>query len=121
MTPSQDKIEQLKAQYPDRALLLVEAMDADDKVMSFVMTGPTKDEYKFFVGKLLAAREIKDEQDKLWSMRAAVENAALAQIRWPDRDECKKAFDARPEMVDGFHEELRKAAGANIELRSRKL
>lgn len=121
MTPSQEKIEQIRAQFPDRNLFLVEAVDAEDQVMSFVMTGPSKDEYKFFSGKILGAIDTKDPQDKLWALRGIVENAALAQIRWPDREECKKAFDARPEMVDGFQEELRKAAGSNIELRSKKL
>lgn len=121
MTPSDEKIKQLKDLFPDRTLHLIEAADADDQVMAFVMTGPTRDELKFLDNKLTAAREIKDEADKIWSMRSIVENAALAQIRWPDRDECKKAFEARPQMVDGFHEQLRKAAGANIELRSKKL
>lgn len=121
MTPSSEKLDQLKAQFPDRTLYLVDAVDDEDQVMTFVMTGPTRDEYKFFVGKMLAARETKDEADKLWAMRSAVENAALAQIRWPDREECKKAFEARPQMVDAFHEQINKATGANVELRSKKL
>jgi hypothetical protein len=121
LTVSQEKIDQIKSQFPDRALILVEANDANDKVMEFIMTGPTRDELKFLDNKLTAAREIKDEADKMWAMRSIVENAALAQIRWPDREECKKAFEVRPQMVDGFHAELRKAAGADIELRSKKL
>lgn len=121
MEPTKEKIEQIKAQFPDRVLYEVEAVDADDKIMTFVMTGPTRDEYKFFINKMIAAREMKDESDKLWAVRTAVENAAIAQIRWPDREEVKKAFDARPEMIDGFAAELQKAAGSNVELRSKKL
>lgn len=121
MKPSQEKIEFIKSQFPDRALFLVEAVDAEDEVMSFVMTGPTKDEYKFFVNKMIAAKDTKDEADRLWAIRTAVENAALAQIRWPEREDVKRAFDARPEMVDGFAAELQKAAGQNVELRSKKL
>lgn len=119
--PSDDKIAHLKTAFPDRSLHLVEATDADDQIMTFVMTGPTREELKFLDNKLAAARDTKDEADRIWQMRTAVENAALAQIRWPDRDECKKAFEARPQMVDGFHEQLRNAAGSNVELRSKKL
>lgn len=121
MEPSKEKIEQIKAQFPDRALFLVEAVDADERVMTFVMTAPTREEHKFFVNRMIAARDTKDEADRLWAVRTAVENAAVAQIRWPERDEVKKAFDARPEMIDGFAAELQKAAGANVELRSKKL
>lgn len=127
MEPGKEKIEQIKLQYPDRVLFQVNAVavEASDKseeqIMTFLMTGPTRDEYKFFINKMIAAREMKDESDKLWAVRTAVENAAIAQIRWPDREEVKKAFDARPEMIDGFAAELQKAAGSNVELRSKKL
>ena len=121
MTPSKEKIDQIKAQFPERTLHLVSAADAEDEIMEFVITGPTIEELRFLDNKLVAARDIKDEVDKTWEMRKAVKNAALAQIRWPDRAECEKAFDARPQMVDGFHEQLRNAAGANVELRSKKL
>lgn len=121
MKPTQDKIDFIKSQFPDRVLYEVEAVDAEDHVMTFIMTGPLREEYKMFVSKVLAAKNQNDEADRLWAMRAAVENAALAQIRWPEREVAKAAFDARPEMIDGFAEELKKAAGSNIELRSKKL
>ena len=126
MRPPDEKIEYLKTQFPDRALYEVDAVavdkdTGDDVVLTVVMTGPTRDEYRFFTNKLIAATDIKDTGDKMWAIRAAVENAALAQIRWPEREEVKRVFDSRPEMVDGFAEKLREAAGSNIELRSRKL
>jgi hypothetical protein len=119
--PSQEKIDQIKQQFPDRPLFLVDAVDSEEQVMTFVMTGPTRDEYRFYTNKMLAAKETKDQADQLWEMRMIAENAALSQIRWPDREECKKAFEMRPEMVDNFHAELRKAAGSLIEFRSKKL
>ena len=121
MQPSKEKIEQLKAQFPDRELRLVEAVDGDDEVIAFVMTSPLREEHRFYTGKAIAAQEIKDETDRLWATRQAVENAALAQIRWPEREACKAAFDRRPEMIDAFAVELRKAAGSGVELRSKKL
>lgn len=121
MEPDKDKIEQIKAAFPDRALFGVDAVDGTDQVMAFLMTAPERGEYKLFVEQMIKARDTKDEGDRLWKIREVVENAALAQIRWPDRDTCMKVFRSRPEMVDGFAQELQKAAGANIELRSRKL
>jgi hypothetical protein len=126
MQPTQEQIDFVKSQYPDRALYVVDAAipskDGDDEdVLTVLMTGPTRDEYKMFVNKMMAAKDTKDEADKLWSIRTAIENAALGQIRWPDRDTVRAAFNARPEMIDGFAAELQKAAGSNIELRSKRL
>lgn len=121
MNVPEEKIEQIKATFPDRTLFLVEATDGEDQVMEFLMTSPERGEYKLFVEQMIAAREIKNEGDRLWRIRDVVENHALAQIRWPLREECQKAFRGRPEMVDGFAQELQKAAGSNVELRSRKL
>lgn len=125
-TPTQDKIDFIKSQFPDRVLYEIQAVAVDkntgeDHVLTVLMTGPTRDEYKMYVNKVLAAQEIKDEADRIWQTRTAVENAALGQIRWPDREDVRQAFNARPEMIDGFAAELRKAAGSNVELRAKKL
>lgn len=85
------------------------------------MTGPSRDEYKKFTDEMIAARECKNESDKLSAIRGAIERAALAQIRWPDRESCQAMFNSRPAMMDGFADELHKAAGSNVELRSKKL
>jgi hypothetical protein len=119
--PPEDKIKAIKELFPDRALFLIEATDADEEVMSFVMTAPERGEYKLFIEAVYKSREHKSETDKIWAMRQAVENAALAQIRWPSREECMAAFRARPAMIDGFMEEMHKAAGEQIQVRSKKL
>jgi hypothetical protein len=118
--PPQDKLESIRSLFPGRALFLVEAMDAEEQAMSFVMTAPERGEYRLFVEQIFKAREQKNDVDKIWATRAAVENAALAQIRWPSREECMEAFQKRPAMIDGFAEELQKAAGEQIEFRSKK-
>lgn len=126
-TPPDDKIQAIKQLFPSRALFLVEAIakeNADDKgdeYMSFIMTAPERGEYKLFIEQMFKARESKSDADKIWAVREAVENAALAQIRWPSREECMTAFRERPAMVDGFAEELQKAAGEQLEFRSKKL
>lgn len=119
--PSPEKIAEIKAKFPDRSLHLVEAKAGEDSVAFFVMTGPTRDEYKKFTDEAIKANDVKNESDKMAGLRGAIERAALAQIRWPDREECQKLFENKPAMVDGFAKELHEAAGSNVELRSRKL
>jgi hypothetical protein len=69
----------------------------------------------------MKANETKGDADRIWAVRSAVENAALSQIRWPSREECMEAFRKRPAMVDGFSSELQKAAGEQLQFRSKKL
>jgi hypothetical protein len=121
MEPTPEKIAEIKAKYPDRALELIEAKDGEDEIAHFVLTGPLREEYKKFSDEMLAAKDAKQESDKLASIRGAIERAALAQIRWPDRETVQALFNARPAMVDGFAEVLHKAAGSNVELRAKKL
>jgi hypothetical protein len=122
LEPSKEKIDQLKALYPERQLILVEALDGEEQVMHFVMTAPERGEYKIFLEKFMKASESTGSNaDKLWAKRAALEEGALAQIRWPSREECMEAFRKRPAMVDGFMDEMQKAAGEQIEFRSKKL
>ena len=126
MRPSSENVDFIKSQHPDRAIYEIDAVIAEkngeeESVLTVLMTGPSRDEYKFFVGKMMAAKEAKDDGDRLWGIRLAIENAALAQIRWPDRETVKAAFNGRPEMIDNFAAELQKAAGSNVELRSKKL
>lgn len=128
MQPSNEQISALKATFPDRSLHLVEAVVKDesssttDEVAVFVMTGPSRDEYKKFADEVFAAKDMKgSESDRIVATRGAIERAALAQIRWPARDVVQKLFEHKPAMVDGFADELHKAAGSNVELRSKKL
>lgn len=125
MEPSKEKIEELKALYPQRELLLVESFAKDEAgeetVMHFVMTAPERGEYKIFVEQFLKASEKGSESEKIWAKRSVIENAALSQIRWPSREECMEAFRKRPAMVDGFLKEIQKAAGEQLEFRSKKL
>ena len=118
--PSKEVIERLKAQFSDRSLHLVEIVDEGES-MHFVMTGPNKHEYKKFVDEVLGAKEKKTDAEMVDAVRSATERAALAQIRWPERAEVQDLFDRRPALVDSFRDEIHKAAGANAEVRSKKL
>jgi hypothetical protein len=118
--PTADDITGWKNRLPDRSLHLIEAVDGDD-CYCFIMSGPNRDEYKKFLDDVSTANEQKEEKVKLDKLRLAVEHAALAQLRFPDRDECRRIFDSKPAFVINFAEEIHKAAGASVEVRSKKL
>lgn len=120
MEPGQEVIDGLKAKFPNRSLHLVEAFDGDESY-HFVMTGPNREEYRKLTDELLSAKEAKDDRAKNDALRTAVERAALAMIRWPDRDVVQELFAAKPAMSANFAEELHKSAGSNFEVRSKKL
>jgi hypothetical protein len=121
--PSQEIKDKLKAQFPDRALRLVELHDdASGEAMWFIMTGPNKAEYKKFTDEVLAARDAKGgDAAKSEALQVACERAALAMIRWPSRDEVKELFESRPGLSSAFPAEIHAAAGANFEVRAKKL
>lgn len=117
--PSSEKIAELKQKFPDRELHRVELFDGAEVAHVVVMTGPNRDEYKKFVSDVQRASDSKPA-DKLEAIRFAIEQSALAQIRWPDRDEVKALFSSMPAMVEKFADKLHETAGGNIELRSKK-
>jgi len=118
--PTPEKIAELKLQFPDRELHKVEVVDGDDNLRAVIMTSPTREEYQKFVGDISKADAAKPA-DKIQSIRFAMEQSALAQIRWPDREEVKTLFAARPAIVEKFTEKLHEFAGGALELRSKKL
>jgi hypothetical protein len=128
--PPEERIAQIKAQFPDRVLEQFDVHakdddsdkdDAKDIVLTFVMTGPTRHEYNFFLDEMQKTKKFKDEGDQRNAVRMAIEAAALAQIRWPEREECVKAFEMRPLMLLGFAEKLHRMAGDGLVFRSKKL
>ena len=118
--PTKDQIDRIKAQFPDRSLHLVEAVDGED-VYSFVMTGPSETEYKKYSDEVLDGREAKNEKLQNEAIRKALYHAILAQVRHPEREEAKRIFAMRPAMIEQFAATLRESAGSNIEVRSKKL
>ena len=121
--PSPEIIKQLKDKFQDRSLHQVEKYDPKDENTKYVflMTGPTRDELDKFDAEMLKASEVKDTADRKNAIRSAVERAAYALIRWPDRDECKRVFGLHSDMVFTFAEDIRNFAGASFETRSKKL
>lgn len=120
--PTAEQIAHLKEKYADRSLHQVEKYAPKDEVVyTFIMTGPTRDELDMFDQRLMKASEIKDAAEKKSAIRSTVEAAALAQIRWPDRDEAKRVLALHPEMVYSFADDIRNFAGANFETRTKKL
>lgn len=102
----------IKGQFPHRKVKLITIAD-DGEDLLFVMTSPVREEWKMYRGKITAAGQ------NIEAIEGAIENAALAQIRHPDRDTVKAIFDARPGIVQSFAEELAKLAGAQVEVTSK--
>lgn len=118
--PNKETIERVKSQHSDRSIHLTTATDGDD-VYHFIMTGPNRAEYKKFYDELLGAKEKKTDAEMVEAVHIAVERAALAQIRWPERAEVQGLFDRKPGLVENFRDELHRLAGANAEVHSKKL
>ncbi len=112
--PDESVISKLKVQHKDRALHLVEMTDGEESLF-FVLSGPNREEWRKYT------REMTESERDVEKMTAAIERAALAQIRWPDREEVKQLFDTKPGIVSNFGEELSKAAGSHVEVRTKKL
>lgn len=118
--PSKEAIEKLKSEHTDRSLLHVE-IDHEEVTYHFLMTGPNDVEYKKFMTELLDAKDKAKESEQMDGVRDATKRAAMAQIRWPDRDAVKELFNRFPAMSSRFREKLHEAAGASSEVRSKKL
>jgi hypothetical protein len=116
-------ITQLKEKYPDRSLHQVEKFDPGDAavIYTFVMTGPTRDELDKLDQEMLSTDKVTDKLDKKNAIRSVSEKAAIAMIRWPERDEVKRIFGLHPEMVYSFVHDIRKFAGDSFETRTKKL
>jgi len=116
-------VAQLKEKHSDRSLHQVDKYDPDDTSVSytFVMTGPNRDELDKFEQEMLATDKVSDKHEKKSAIRTAIEKAALAQIRWPDRDEVKRIFGLHSEMVFSFATDLRHFAGDTFATRTKKL
>lgn len=112
--PSAEKIAAIKSQFPGRVIRLVELED-NGETYRFILTGPNAVEYKKYMAEMIA------NQADITKAKEALERAALAQIRWPDRDAVKDLFDAHPAFPDQFGQQIHEAAGAGAEVRSKNL
>lgn len=119
-TPNEQKIAELKAKFSDRSLHEV-VLENEDEAYLFVMTGPTRAEYEKFQSELNDVIEKKKGLDKTIGIRDAVERAAIAQIRWPERPEAQAIFARFPTMSLQLADKIHGMAGDSFEVRSKKL
>jgi hypothetical protein len=112
--PDDETIQKIKARYPGRSLHFAELTENGEKHV-FILTGPSKVEYKKFQDDFKAAG---NDSTKL---TLAVESSALAQIRWPEREDVQALFENKPGLVQHFAPLLVEFAGSNAEVRSGKL
>lgn len=116
-------ITMLKAKFPDRTLHSVEIGDGEDggELYQFIITGPTATEYKKYQDEMLEARAKGKDKEQMEAAQSAIRRAALAQIRYPERAEVERLFEMKPGLISHFGEELPKAAGETLKVRSKKL
>lgn len=103
----------LKNQFAPRDIEVVTMVDGDIEIQ-FAMTPLNRQEWKKY------RMDVTGSKDNLEKVETAIENTALAMIRWPDRQEVIKIFDRRPGMIQNFAAELGRMAGANAEARIKK-
>ncbi len=108
------EIARAKGEFSDREVVNISIADGDNE-HAFLMTSPKREEWKKY------RREVTESANDIEKIEAAIERAALAQIRWPSRDEVKALFDRRPGIIQLFADELAKLAGAQSEVVSKKL
>jgi hypothetical protein len=114
MTPSQDQIEAIKVKFPGRVLKLI-TLKQDDEETHFIVTAPLRVEYRKYLDEMAA---IKGDSNKILD---AIAVAAVAQIRYPDRDTVLDLFDKHPRWPEHFAEHLHAMAGANAEVSAKNL
>lgn len=112
--PDQATVDKIKALYPDRDVVRIVMADPSGD-FPFLLTSPKREEWKKYRQEMVKAGSDIEQ------VEAAIERAALAQIRWPDRQEVQALFDRKPGMVQNFAEEIAKLAGVHAESRVKKL
>jgi hypothetical protein len=105
--------EQVTAKYPERDVQAV-VLKTGESEWFFVLTSPNRDEWRKYRTELSKAGE-----DDI-ACEGAIERAALAQIRHPDRDEVKKIFDRKPGLILNFAPLLSTLAGLKAEAVEKK-
>lgn len=108
------EIARVKNEFADREAVNVSISDGSNEHL-FLMTSPKREEWKKY------RREVTESGNDIEKIEAAIERAALAQIRYPSRDDVKALFDRRPGIIQLFADELAKLAGAQSEVVSKKL
>lgn len=105
--------EQVVAKYPDRDVQAV-VLKTGETEWFFVLTSPNRDEWRKY------RTELSKAGDDDIAIEGAVERAALAQIRFPERDEVKKIFDRKPGLILNFASVLSRLAGLSAETLEKK-
>jgi hypothetical protein len=120
--PSKDKIDQLKAKHPDRALHLVEFQNpGEEEITYFIMQGANYDEYKLYQDQIRTANDAKSDLERSEKLMTAAKNAVMRQTVWPDRDEVKDILFRNPGFVEQAQKSIREHCGSSAEVRSKKL
>lgn len=110
--PDAGIIDPIKAANPHRAVAVV-TMKVAGTDHHFVMTSPNREERRKYIG------EMKSAGTDIEKIECAIEKAALAQIKWPEREQVKTLFEYHAGMIQNFADELAKLDGSGAEVRSK--
>lgn len=119
--PTEADIKRIKAEFSNRSVHRVDLTCDSDESIVFIMTGPSVHEYDKFVEDVERAKGMKAGAEREKALRAAIQNNALAQIRWPERANVVALFEKYPILSVGLAEQLHNTAGASFEVRSKNL
>ena len=110
--PGDEIVQPIRDQHPSRAVAVV-TLTVAGADHHFVMTSQNRIERKKYIADMKAAGSDSDK------IESAIENASLAQIRWPDRPVVAQLFNDRPGIILHFAEEMAKLDGTGAEVRSK--
>lgn len=106
---SLEALERVKREFPLKRVKRI-VIDHDGDMLPFVLTAPNRIEWKKYRTELEAAKGNTDKAE------FAIECAALAMIRWPEREVVREIFDNRPGIIQLFAEPLGQLAGIYAEV-----
>lgn len=115
LSDEQQAAEEAKVQaaHPEREVKAF-VIEAGAKALFCVVTSPTRIEWTKYRADMAKAGSSDDQ------IEAAIERAALAQIRYPERSEVERFFNAKPGVIPMFAKILSDLVGAGAEAREKK-
>lgn len=115
MEPEQEKaiVDRVVAKFPDREVRAIE-IEAGKETLLFVLTAPDRDEWKKYRSEMRRADGDPD------GIETAIERAALAQIRYPEREQAQAVFNRKPGIIASFAGVLADLVGVDSEAREKK-
>lgn len=115
MHPDEGTVSAIKSKFAPRPVHELNLETPGGESYTFLMTGPNRLEWRKY------RQEMSEADKNMEKVESAVERAALAQIRWPDREKVLEVFDLYPGIIQGLADKINEAAGFYAEAKTKKL